>query len=160
MTANIINQTAFLSTSREFPEDIKLLTLECDKSYVDVANAVNARTIGIFPTTRNALTGESWFYDQKKKQNTLRQVYRFTTFTNPLSIPHGINTATIGGFTRIYGTATNGTTWYPLPLVSALAATDQISVVVDASNIVITAGATVPFVTTSGFVVLEWLAQP
>ena len=163
MTANVnnvINQTSFLRTSREFPNDPQLLTLELDKSYVDIANAVNSRTIGIFPVNRNVLTGESWFYNKNQKQNTLRQVYRFSTFTNPLSIPHGINTTTIGGFTRIYGTATNGTNWYPLPYVDVVAANNQINVIVTPTNIVITAGAGAPPAITSGFIVLEWLSQP
>lgn len=160
MTANINNPISFLRTSREFPRDPELLTLEIDKSYVDIANAVNSRTIGIFSVSRNVLTGESWFFNQNKKQNTLRQVYRFTTFTSPLSIPHGINTTTIGGFTRIYGTITNGTNWYPLPYVDVVAENNQINVIVTPTDIVITAGAGAPPAITSGFVVLEWLAQP
>jgi len=160
MTANLNNPTSFLRTSREFPQDPELLSVELDKSYVDIANAVNARTIGIFPVNRNVLTGESWFFNQNKKQNTIRQVYRFTTFTSPLLIPHGINTTTIGGFTRIYGTATNGTNWYPLPYVDVVAANNQINVIVTPTNIVITAGAGAPPAITSGFIVLEWLAQP
>jgi len=154
MTANVVNQVAYLPTSRNFPEEIKQLTVEATKSYIDTANAVNVRTIGIFPINRPAVTGESWFITSQRQQ-TLRQVY---TFTSAGSIPHGINFATIAGFTAIYGTIYTGTNWIPLPYVDVVNATNQISVIVNSSNIVISAGATAPTIS-SGFVVLEWLSN-
>jgi hypothetical protein len=155
---NVVNQVAYLRTSREFPEDLHQLCVESNKSYVSIAQAVNARTIGIFPTDRPAITGESWFLNNQRQQ-TLRQVYSFSSFTSPQSIPHAINTNSIRGFTRIYGTATNGTNWYPLPYVDVTAANNQINVIVTPTNIVITAGAGAPPAITSGWIVLEWLSQ-
>lgn len=99
MSANVSNQTSFLRTSREFPLESQPLSVELNKSYIDIAIAVNSRVIGIFPTNRAAITGESWFLTNQKQQ-TLRQIYPFTAAGN---IAHGINTATIFGFTRIYG---------------------------------------------------------
>ena len=64
----------------------------------------------------------------------------------------------MGGFTRIYGTFTDGTNWYPLPYVDETSATDQISLVVDATNIAITAGGGAPPSITRGYVILEWLS--
>ena len=54
MSSNLINQVAYLRTSREFPEELHQLTVEINKTYVDIANAVNARVIGLFPTNRPA----------------------------------------------------------------------------------------------------------
>ena len=153
MSANVINQVAYLRTSRSFPEDLHQIAVECNKCYVDVANAVNARTIGLYPATRPAITGNSYFIDNQRQQS-IRQIY---TFTNAGSIPHGINTTSIWGFTAIYGTFTNGTNFYPLPYVDVVLATNQINVIVDPTNIVITAGAGAPVIT-KGIVILEWLS--
>jgi hypothetical protein len=146
----------FLRTSREFPEEIHSLSVEVNKSYVDIANAVNNRTIGVFPTVRAALTGESWFLTGNQLQQSIRQVYTFLAAQLP-NIPHGINTANISNFTAIYGTLYDGTSWYPLPYVDVVAANNQINVIVNATNIVITLGAGSPPAITSGIVVLEWL---
>ena len=155
MSSNIANQVAYLRTSRNFPEDLKQLTVEVNKAYLDTANAMNARTIGLFPKNRAAITGEAWFLTTNKQQ-TLRQVYTFTAAGN---IAHGLTTAQLGGFTRIYGTFTNGTNWYPLPLVDVTAANNQVSLSVTPTNIVVTAGAGAPPTITSGYVVLEWLSN-
>ena len=155
MTANVVNQVAYLRTSRNFPQDSQPLSVEINKSYVDIASAVNERTIGIFPTDRPAITGESWFLNSRKQQ-TLRQLYTFTSAGN---INHGINVANIAGFTKIYGTFTNGTNWYPLPYVNATAANNQVQVIVTSTQIQIVAGGGAPPTITKGFVVLEWLSQ-
>jgi hypothetical protein len=156
---NVINQVAYLRTTREFPEEMHELTVEVNKSYVDIANAVNNRTISIFPTNRPAINGESWFVRNNQRQQGLRQVYNIVAGASPILIPHGINFTRIFGFTRIYGTFTNGTNWYPLPYVNEVAANNQISIVVNSTNIVITSGAGTPPTISSGFVVLEWLSQ-
>jgi hypothetical protein len=152
---NVINSVPFLRTQRNFPEEIKQLTVECDKAYVDTANAVNARTIGVFPSNVPAITGESWFVVKNARQQSLRKAF---TFTGAGNIPHGISFIGNGGFTRIYGTFTDGTNWYPLPYVDIALLANQINVKITPTNIVITAGATAPTIV-SGFFVLEWLAQ-
>lgn len=155
---NAINQTPYLRTSRLFPEEIRQLSLEVNKSYVDIANAVNNRTIGLFPSTRPAFTGNSWFIQANKEQQTLRQVYPFTI--NNLSIPHGINISFIYGFVSIYGTfVDSNNNWYNLPYVDVVNAMNQINLVVNSTNIQITIGSTTPIALQSGFVVLEWLSQ-
>ncbi len=69
--SNFVNQTAFLRTSREFPVEAELLTVELNKAYIDTANNVNARTIGLFPSTRPAQGGESWFITANQKQQNM-----------------------------------------------------------------------------------------
>lgn len=156
MSSNIINQTPYLRTSRHFPQDAQPLAVEVNRSYVDTANAVNLRTIGIFPVNVPAVTGESWFVSNNQRQQTFRRVY---TFTSAGSIAHGINFAGITGFTRTYGEFTNGTNWYPLPYVDVVSATNQVNVIVTPTNIVITAGAGAPPAITNGYVILEWLSN-
>lgn len=155
MSTNVTNQVAYLRTTRTFPIDSQALSVEIDRAYVDIANAVNNRTIGIFSNNRSNLTGENWFITSQRQQ-TFRRIY---TFTSAGSISHGINISQIYGFTRIYGTFTDGTNWYPLPYVDTTAANNQISVNITSSNIVITAGGGSPPSITSGIIVLEWLAN-
>jgi len=157
MTISSIQKSPYLRVQRNFPADTQALMVEINKSYVDIANSVNARTIGIFPVNDPIATGETWFINgESGKQQTLRQVYTFTSAGN---IPHGIVLPQISAFTRIYGTFTNGTNWYPLPYVDVNAANNQVNVYVDPTNIVITSGAGAPPSITSGYVVLEWLSQ-
>jgi hypothetical protein len=159
MSANVINQVPYLRTSREFPEELQQLTVEVNRAYIDTATKVNDRTIGLYPTNRPAVTGNSYYLVGNRRQQSIRQVYRFTSFTSPLSIPHGIPPSDIFSFANIYGTATDGTNWYPLPYVDVVAANNQIKLVVTPTNIVITAGAGAPPAITSGIIILEWITN-
>ncbi len=158
---NILNNVAYLQSSRDFPEDPKQLNYILNKSYIDTANAVNTRTIGIFPVNRSAITGESWFIQKNQRQQTLRQVYTFGAIAagTTLLIPY-----TVSGFvqfTRIYGTCfTNFPDARPLPFVSTVA-NANIAIRIDTVgfNIVITSGAAANNIT-SGLVVLEWMIEP
>lgn len=154
---NYLQQSPYLRQQRNFPNDnIQALTVEIDRSYIDIAFKMNSRTIGLFATGNAMVTGEQWFLNgQPLKQQTLRQLYQFTSAG---SIAHGINLSQISGFTRIYGTFTDGTNWYPLPYVDVSSINNQVSIFVDPTNIVITRGISAPAIV-SGFVVLEWLSQ-
>ena len=152
-----VNHDSYLRTSRNFPMEPQALAVEVNRSYVDIANAVNAKIIGIFPVNRSAVTGESWFLNgSAQRQQTLRQVYTFTAAGN---IAHGLNLAQLSNITRIYGTIFDGSVYYPLPYVDVTNVNNQVSVSVTGTNIVVTAGAGSPPSITSGLVVLEWLAN-
>lgn len=156
MSANIANQVSYLRTSREFPQDdINQLSSELSKAYIDTANAVNVRTIGIFPVNKPAVTGETWYLTTSKQQ-TLRQVYSFTSTT---SIPHGINISQIDRFTITYGQYTDGTNWYGLIPGTSVAVAGQILFYITSSNIVFVVGAGAPSLT-KGNIVLQWLSNP
>lgn len=156
MSSNIINTQPYLITSRKFPKDASLLSDEVDRSYVDIASKMNQRVIGVFATVPS-ITGENWFTGGgNEKQQTIRRVYQVTGAGN---IAHGIDLTKISGFTRIYGTFTDGSIWYSLPYVNVVAANNQVSITVTSSNIVITAGGGSPPTISSGYVVLEWLSQ-
>lgn len=158
MTANVVNQVAYLRTTREFPEELHQFTVESNKAYVDTANAINIRTIGIFPTNRPAIGGESWFLMANRRQQNLRQVYTFNAPT-PATIPHGLKLVEINRFTKCSGSFTDGTNWYGLLFASNVAIAGQISFFIDPTNIVINVDAGAPALT-SGTIVLEWLSVP
>ena len=169
MTSNIINQTPYLRTSRQFPEDLSQLCIESNKSYIDIANAVNQRTIGVFTKNRPVVTGESWFLTSQRQQ-TLRQLYSFGAIAagTELDIPHGLDLDNVVRFTRIYGVVTTNIPDYrPLPYIDPTNLTTGMTILVGPGvvppfvgvpSIRIVLGATAAPVT-SGIAVLEWLSN-
>lgn len=162
MSANIANQVAFLRTSREFPEDVKKLTLQLSKAYIDTSNAVNNRTIGIYPTNRSAINGENWFLDGAQRQQGLRQVYQFTSTAD---IDIGFKLTSISQFTKMSGVYTNGTSWFGLIPGTSVAVAGQIlfyvtvngaSTTSDVIKFVVGGGAPA---LSSGTIVLEWISD-
>lgn len=151
---NVVNQTPYIITSRNFPEDIKPLCIELSRTYIDIANAVNNRIISIFPQTRPAITGENWFINNQRQQ-TIRQVY---AFTSTASIPHGITLSNISRFTSCYGMWTDGTNWYGLICGSNVAIPGQTSFYIDPTNIVFVVDVASPILT-SGIIVLQWMSD-
>jgi hypothetical protein len=158
--SNFVNTTPYIRSTREFPENIKDLAFQSNKAYLEVANAINQRTIGIFPVIKSAITGEQWFINKNRKQQSLRQVYTFGTIAAgaTLLIPY-----TLPGFdlfVRIWGTCvTVIPDSRPLPY-SSVTANANIELRVDTvnHNIVIIVGAASPNIT-SGIIIIEWLSQ-
>jgi hypothetical protein len=146
--SNVVNQSPFLRTSRSFPREAEKLTIEVDKSYIDIANAVNSRTIGIFPTGRPALTGESWFLNVNQRQQSFRQVYNITSYA---SFNHGINFDEVSAFTVIRAVGFDGTNYFPIPFLSS------VNIFVTPTQVVLQT--TSPPALVSGIVILEWLSQ-
>lgn len=162
MSSNIVNQVAYLRTSREFPEDLHQIAVESNKSYVDVANAVNSRTIGIYPVNRPAITGNTFFITNQRQQ-TLRQVYTFTSVSTP--IPTGFKLANISQVVQMYGTYSDGTNTYGLIAGTSAAIAGQISFYIalngsssSSDNITFLSGAGSPSLTT-GIIVIEWISN-
>ena len=116
---------------------------------------MNNRIIGVFPTLRPAVTGESYFITKNKRQQSLRQVY---TFTSTAPIPHNITFTEIDGFTLNFGQYTDGTNWYGLIPGSNVAIAGQISFYISPTQIIFLVGAGAPAVT-SGRLVLTWLSN-
>ncbi len=154
MSTNVVNSVAYLRTSRDFPEDNHQLRIELNKAYIDTASAVNSRTIGLYPTTRPAITGDEYFITATKQQS-LRQVY---TFSAVGSIPHNISPASISQFTKSGGEFTDGTNWYGAIFGSNIAIAGQISFYITPTNIVILAGAGAPAIV-SGIIIVEWITN-
>lgn len=148
---------AFLRTSRSFPEDIHQLAIEINRTYIDIARAVNNRVNAVFTINRSNATGESWFLRENRRQAGIRQTYEWDD--SNLTIAHGINLSTLSNVVRIFGTFYDGTNWQLLPYVDVVAVTNQIAVEVTPTQIVITKGGGAP-TCTEGLVTLEFLANP
>lgn len=159
---NITNQVAFLRTSREFPEDLHQMSVESNKAYVDVANAVNSRTIGLYPANVSAITGNSFFLTNRRQQS-LRQIYSFTSTTN---IKLGFKLDNFSRVVFMSGTYTDGTNTYGLIPASTVSITGQISFYLLATSdpksdeiaFVVDASPSTPTLT-SGIIIIEWLSN-
>lgn len=158
----IINNVPYIKSSREFPSELSQLSVILTRTYVELASSINERTIGLFPVTKSAITGEAWYVDKNQKQQTLRQVYTFTTTAN---IAHNIEISgatsfmEVSRFTRCFGAFTDGTNWYGLIFGSNVAIAGQISFYITPTNIVFLTGAGAPTLT-NGNIVLEWMTNP
>lgn len=152
-----LQQAPFLREQRQYPnDDLKSLANQSDQAYIDIASKVNSRTIGLFATGFQIVTGEAWYLrGSAQKQQTLRQVY---TFTATGGIAHGINIVTVDRFTRCWGSYTDGTNWYGVIWGTTVALAGEVTFYVSPTNIVIQSGAGAPAVV-RGTVVLEWLSQ-
>ena len=157
MSANVVNNSAYLRTSREFPEDVKQLTVQLNKMYLDVANVVNTKEVGLYPTSSPAITAQEWFLQGNQRQQALRQVF---TFTSTSAINHGIKNVAAGNFTKCYGSYTDGTKTFGLIFGNiGTAIAGQIVFDVTSTQIEFVAGAGAPTVK-SGIVVVEWISLP
>ena len=158
MTSPIFNQMPYLRTSRQFPEELHDLTVEISRSYIDIANAVNNRTIAIFPVNKPVITGERYFIIGNQPQQTLRQIF---AFTSTVSINHGITVNDPNQFTHCYGSYTDGTNSYGLPFATSVAVAGLITFYTTKTQIVFVTGAGAPPITPNGAgrIVLEWLSQ-
>lgn len=150
---NIVNTVPYLRDQREFPEDSKELLVQLDKTYVDIANYVNSRTIGIYPSNKPAATGNKWFYEGNRHQ-TLRKVFSFTSTT---SLTHGVDSNSLAGFVQMYGSYTDGTNWYAFIPGSTAGIANEIGFYLSSTDIVFTVGAGAPTLT-QGFITIEWLS--
>ena len=162
MPTTNLQQSPYLREQRQFPnENLKDLANQSDHAYIDIASKVNLRTIGIYATNFPVITGDSWYLKgQPQKQQSLRQVYTFTTI--PVDIPHGINFDSVSDFSKIYGTfnTSSNNNFFPLPWVDISSVTNQISMFVTPTVISIRGGGgpnqPIP---TSGIVVIEWISN-
>lgn len=152
-----LQTSPYLRTQRQFPnENVRELANQMDHSYIDIAQKVNARTIGLYAVGFPIITGEQWFLKgQPQKQQTLRQVYPFTSAG---SIVHGINFASLSQFTKCFGSFTDGTNYYGTIYGSNISINGQVSFYITPTNIIILSGAGAPTIT-SGTIILEWLSQ-
>lgn len=154
MTFDPINKTPYLPTTKRFPRDTGQFIEEMDKTYIDIANASNDKTIGLYPVTKPAVTGNQYILTPTESFQSLRRVYRFTSTGN---IAHGLNFSQIQGFVNIYGTFQAGGNWYSLPHVDLTNVNNQISVTITSSQIQITAGGGAPPSISLGYIVLEYI---
>lgn len=158
---SIINATPFLREARSFPEDIKDLSFQSSKAYLETANGINQRTIGIYPVNKSAITGNGYYFSSQKQMG-LRQMYAFTSTSN---INLGFKLNTLSNIIQMYGTYTDSTSYFGLIAGTSVAIAGQISffVTVDGASttsdiIQFVLGAGAPALT-SGVIVIEWASK-
>ncbi len=154
---NLQQKSPFLRQQRSFPDDnMQALGVELDRSYIDIAQIVNDRIIGVFTVGNFSVTGESWFLNgSSRKQQGLRRVYQFT---GAGSIPHGITWSSVSMITHPTGSYTNGTNWYGVIYSTNVGLAGQVTFYVTPTNIVVVADAAAPSIV-SGIIILEWVSQ-
>ncbi len=153
-----IKSSPLLSGTRYFPEDSLLLQREIINAYVDIANAVNAREIGIY-SLQQEVTGQKFFIQRNSASSDVgRKCFQIPSILNgTTTIPHGIDIQGITVFTHIYGTATNpSTSFLPIPYVNVGTPANGIQLSVNATNIVLTT-TSADYTAYSAVIILEFV---
>lgn len=148
-------KTPYLRVQRTFPQDSQALSVEMSKAYIDIAQNMNKRSIGVFANV-GSITGDTWYLSGgNSKQQSLRQVYPFTAAG---SIPHGLIWSSVSFISpNSYGSYTDGTNWYGVIFSTQTAETGQVIFYVTPTDIVIVADGGAPPIT-SGQIILEWIS--
>lgn len=106
-----LNQAPYLVASRQFPFDEVELPRILNKAYFELANAVNARTIGVYDKFQIA-TGNRYFNDgdPTNRLQSFRQVYTIAALPNTGTATIASNIAIDNNtrFVNIYGVAQDG----------------------------------------------------
>jgi len=144
----------FIPIYRQFPvEDGPNLEKQLVNAYQQTATAVNQRDIGTYDTNI-VPNGQRWFAANNAK---LRDAFRIVVQVSDavLTVAHGI--PLINQLTRLYGTFFDGTSWQTLPFISVTGVTNQISIRVTSTQVIVTKGAGAPPTIASGIVVVEYI---
>lgn len=152
------NRGPFLPTSLVFPDDQQERNVVLTEMYIDIANSMNVREVGIYDQVE-LLAGQTFFdpANAQNKRDVFRRVYNIGAIAAgaTLNTAHGLTGIT--SYTHIYGTCvTDAIDFRPLPYVSTVALNQQISLTITPINIVIVNGAASANIT-SAIVVLEYL---
>jgi hypothetical protein len=160
MTFNAPTNTAspYLPTTMFIPDDFEEFRVKFMAAYTNIANTINARQIALFDLVET-LSGEQWFIagNTQQKRQTFRKVFNIGSIATgaTLNTAHGLTG--VVAYTHIYGTCvTDAPDFKPIPYVSATTLNTQISIRVDATNIIIVNGAGAANIT-SALVILEYL---
>lgn len=156
-----LNQAPYLIASRQFPQDKEQLERVLNKMYFEVANGVNARTIGVYDKFQIA-TGNRYFNtgDPTNRLQSFRQVYTLANLpaAGTATIPSNIAIDNNTQFVQIYGVVQNGsiavafTPWVvgtpnDAPYLRVNEATGNIEIITTSGN----------WTTYSGIITLEYI---
>lgn len=171
-------QGSYLPTSEIFEADeISELNRQLTSTINDMSLVINQKDTGIYnlDTASSPISfanGQTWFPNPTPlsgqptnlRRSVFRKVVNFGALPNTTSksVAHNIQTNGNFSFTRIYGTATRQgastvTSALPLPFASPVLA-NNISLEVDATNVIITTGSNRSLYTIC-YVVLEWIVN-
>jgi len=148
----------YIATTRDFQQDEVNLRILLNQSYIEIANSLNLKTNGVFETIETQ-TGEQYFGNpssQQKKRYAFRKVFSIDPIAAGATLTFAHEITGVTQFTHIYGVINTAGDSRPLPYVDVTNVTNQTSLSVTSTNIVITNGATAQAIT-GGIVVLEYL---
>lgn len=161
-------QVPYLITSRLFPEDDQELRGVLSKSYVEIAQAVNRRTIGTFNTFQ-VVTGDQYYSTTNNDisrpiqfRQSYRRLYPFGAIAQgaTLTITHQITGIT--EIVHLYGNCITDVSvipnakYKPIPFVSTAAVNQQIALYMNDTIITIVNGAGADNIL-SGTIIVEFL---
>jgi hypothetical protein len=163
MSSNVNVNGSYLPNSRKFPLKEADQQQELGKAWIDIARSVNERTIGIYSTVQS-LTGNQWsgleinsptnlVQNPSNSLKTFRQVYLFNDAT--LTFNHNIPSLFL--FTQMYGIGSDNTIYFNIPYVDTSSAANQISLLCNQTQVIVTKGAGTPPSIARGYIVLEWI---
>ena len=149
-----------LPLSIEFPEDEEQLRQRLTDSYKRTVDAMNNKIGGLF-TLQEVADFERWFTVNSTTQtrNGYRKTFKFTSIAPGGNLPlaHGIKSLKqVTDYRAIVLTDVGD--WRKVPYTDVVDVTEQISMRVTSTNIIIENGAAAPEIK-SGIVVLEYLKQ-
>ncbi len=157
MTLPIHNRQSFLITSRFFPPDLTLLTPVLNKSYIETAQAMNDRTIGVHEPVE-VVTGEKWLESANPitQRQSFRKVFDFLTIATGATLTINHEIVGLDQFTKTTGECvTDFPDFRSIPYSSATLLTNNIETRRTNTQIIIINGATSPNIL-RGIVVLEY----
>lgn len=161
MSSNVINQSPFIRTTREFPLEGQRLQQELSRTYLDIAAYMNVRTIGLYPTTNGANTGNAYFIGGDRYQS----IRKFFVVTSTADIELGFKLSSIFSIVQAYGSYDSGTSKYGLIYATNVGLAGQISFWIEEDGastktdlIKFDVGAGAPTFD-KGFIVIEWLSK-
>lgn len=140
-------------------EEFKLLLVRLYQNVNNIAIALNYKDSAIYDT-QEFVNGQVFFSNTPTDNTKFRNDFRFVMNVGALALgvntfPHNLAVTNTWTWTRLYATATDsvGLQGYPIPWAGAAGA--FISIIVNATNVVINNNSGVSF--TSCIVVLEYL---
>ncbi len=135
----------------------------------NIANVLNVKDTGMYQLSE-FVNGQLFFSNPALSSSTdqypsdrpvLRKVINFGTLPNAgvKTVAHGITCTKMTSFTRIYGAASDpvGFNYIPIPYSSNAAATAQVQIDVDATNVIIDTGTIDRTNFTVTYIILEFI---
>jgi len=162
MTIPSTPSSPYLRKQRQFPDDdLKELANQCDLAYIDIANKVNSRTVGIYALNNSTITGDRWYFEgTASRQQSIRKTFRFSAATLITPINHGIPNSEVTSYPKAFGTYSNGTNYFGAIYASNTPIVGQVTFYITPTQIVVLSGAGAPAIATnSGIIVVEWLSR-
>jgi len=150
---------AALPENITFGENWKEFHEQFTNLYRKVSVKINSKERALYPLELEILNDQQFFVvgNTREYRSVFRKVFHFGAIGAgvALNIVHGIDV--INAFTRMYGTINTGfPDDRPLPYVDTFLVTNQVSVLRNGINLIITNGATAPAIV-SGICVVEYL---